>query len=99
MSSSTPSAQRVAAHPNFFAPYLFSGLVFYFLVGPGKFSSHIKELTNIDISDAALSERRSAVPLMVFEELLALALGPKGTEDLHPETFYTGLLLCGLAAR
>ena len=82
--------------PKLSAPDLIGGLVFHFLAGPGKFSAHIKELTDIDISDAAPSERRSAVPFVVFEELMALALAPKATEDLHPEAFYQGLRLCGL---
>lgn len=82
--------------PKLCAPDLISGLVFHFLAGPGTFSAHIKELTAIDISDASLSERRAVLPFLIFEELMAMALVPKATEELHPEAFYHGLRLCGL---
>lgn len=82
--------------PKLLAPDLIAGLVFHFLAAQGRLSTHVQQLTGIDLSDAALSERRAALPFMIFEELLALALAPKAAPDLHPEAFYQGLRLCGL---
>jgi hypothetical protein len=82
--------------PKLPAPDLVAGLVFHSLAGQGKLSTHVQQLTSIDLSDAALSERRAGLRFMIFEELLALALAPKACPDLHPEAFYQGLRLCGL---
>jgi hypothetical protein len=76
--------------PKLPAPDLVAGLVFHSLAGQGKLSTHVQELTTIDLSDAALSERRAGLPFMIFEELLALALAPKACPDLDPEAFYQG---------
>jgi len=82
--------------PKLPAPELIAGLVFHFLAGQGKLSTPVQQLTGLDLSDAALSERRAALPFMIFEELLALALAPQAAPDLQPEAFYQGRRLCGL---
>lgn len=82
--------------PKLSPPDFVRGLIFHFLAGHGRLSTHIAELTSISISDAALSGRRAALPPMIFDELMALALAPKASPDLHPEAFFHGLRLCGL---
>jgi hypothetical protein len=56
----------------------------------------MKQLTGKDITDGALSQRRVALPWVIFEEIMGVALRPKANPRKHPEAFYKGLRLCGL---
>lgn len=71
-------------------------LVFHFLAGAGSFAQHVKQLTGHQISDAALSQRRQALPFQVFESMLEAALEPKAHPADHPAAFYQGLRLCSI---
>lgn len=72
------------------------GLVFHLLAGAGTLAQHVRELTGKNISDSALSQRRGALPWVIFETLLGAALTPKAQLKQHPDAFYHGLRLCGL---
>ena len=78
------------------AAELIAGFVFHVLAGVGTFAQHVKQLTGKTISDAALSQRRAALPLAVFEQIMGEALKPKADPAGHPEAFYKGLRLCGV---
>ncbi|HUR44830.1 MAG TPA: IS4 family transposase [Candidatus Saccharimonadales bacterium] len=75
---------------------LIMGLVFHVLAGAGTLAEHVGKLTGKTITDGALSQRRSALPWMIFEMILDSALTPKAQPKQHPDAFYQGLRLCGL---
>jgi hypothetical protein len=56
----------------------------------------VKELFGIEISDAALTQRRARLPWEVFTRLLALALRPLAQPRQHTAAFYHGLRLVGI---
>jgi hypothetical protein len=74
---------------------LIMGLVWHVLQGAGTLAEHIGVLTRKQISDGALSQRRTALPWQIFETILEAALRPKAKPKEHPEAFYHGLRLCG----
>jgi len=78
------------------AQELLMGLVFHVMAGAGTLAQHVKVVTGKTITDGALSQRRTALPWALFEQLLAEALRPKAQERKHPEAFYEGLRLCGI---
>ena len=71
-------------------------LVFHVIAGAGTLSQHVRDLLGIEITDGALSQRRSDLPWIIFEMILDSALSPKARANLHPDAFYHGLRLCGL---
>lgn len=78
------------------AQELIMGLVFHVMAGAGTLAQHVKVLTGKTITDGALSQRRTSLPWVLFEKLLAEALQPRAREKKHPEAFYAGLRLCGI---
>jgi hypothetical protein len=75
---------------------LLQGLVFHVVAGAGTLAQHMKRLTGLEITDSALSQRRTHLPWEVFERMMAAALKPKAQPAQHPDAFYHGLRLCGL---
>jgi hypothetical protein len=75
---------------------LVMGLVFHFLQPCGTLAAHVKRLTGIAVSDAALSQRRARLPWEVFEEILRWVLRPLAEPQKQPGAFYRGLRLVGL---
>jgi hypothetical protein len=75
---------------------LLMGLVFHLLQPHGTFRAHVKQLTGISISDAALSQRRARLPWQILEELLRLVLRPLAEPKQQPTAFYRGLRLVGM---
>lgn len=75
---------------------LLMGLVFHLLQPHGTFRAHVKQLTGISISDAALSQRRARLPWQILEELLRLVLRPLAEPKKQPGAFYRGLRLVGM---
>lgn len=71
-------------------------LVFHVMAGAGTFAEHVRQLTGKSITDGALSQRRTALPWIIFEMIMEEALGPKAQLKQHPEAFHQGLRLCGL---
>lgn len=75
---------------------LIMGMVFHVLSGAGTLSQHVNQLTGIDISDSALSQRRGNLDWRIFESIMATALKPRAEAKKHPSAFYAGLVLCGV---
>ena len=59
------------------------GLVFHVLAGAGTLAEHVRELTGKRITDGALSQRRTALPWMIFEMILDTASGRKTKSEQH----------------
>ncbi len=74
---------------------LIYGIIFHVLQGTGTLAQHVKRLTGKHITDGALSQRRLALPWVIFERIMDAALRPKADPKKHPEAFYKGLRLCG----
>lgn len=72
------------------------GLVFHVVAGAGTLAEHVRQLTGKSITDGALSQRRTALPWIIFEMIMEEALAPRARPQQHPEAFYQGLRLCGL---
>jgi Transposase DDE domain len=75
---------------------LIMGMVFHVLSGAGTLAQHVNQLTGIDISDSALSQRRGNLDWGIFEGIMATALKPRAHAKKHPTAFYEGLVLCGV---
>ena len=89
-----PKAHR---RPPTITPFeLIMGLVFHMVAGTGTLANHMKLLTGKQITDGALSQRRTEVPWKVFEQMMSSALRSKANAKLHPQAFYQGLRLCGI---
>jgi hypothetical protein len=71
-------------------------LVFHAIAQAGTLAQHVKQLTDISITDGAMAQRRALLPESVFAELMRAALKPKGDPKRHPDAFYHGLRLCGV---
>jgi len=77
---------------------LIQGLVFHMMAEAGTLAQHVKQLTDKDITDWALAQRRALLPPELFDQLMRAALKPIAKADpaRHPEAFYHGLRLCGV---
>jgi hypothetical protein len=84
------------SRPYITAVELIQCLVFHVVAEAGTLAEHVKQLTGKRITDGAMAQRRAALPLAVFEQLMATALKPKADPTQHPEAFYHGLRLCGV---
>jgi hypothetical protein len=82
--------------PRLSGPQLVSALIYHVLAGPGTLAAHVRQLTGLKLSDSALSQRRSAAGLGVFEQIVRAALRPMAVLKEHPEAFYHGLRLVGI---
>jgi len=70
--------------------------VYHALRRQGTLSQHVKELFGIEISDAAMTQRRARLPWEIFTRLLELALQPLAQPRQHAGAFYQGLRLVGI---
>lgn len=75
---------------------LIMSLVYHAVAGAGTLAQHVRDLTQVSLSESALSQRRTALPWVIFEMILETVLAPKAKPQSHPEAFYHGLRLCGL---
>jgi len=82
--------------PRLSGPQLVSALVFHILAGAGTLAAHVKQLTGLKLSDSALSQRRTAAGVGVFEAIVQAALRPLAVLKEHPEAFYHGWRLVGI---
>ncbi len=70
-------------------------VVFHYTVSfAGSLGEHLLTLLGIHMTESALSERRQACPLVVFEELLKLALRP--LKEVTAAACYRGLRLVAI---
>lgn len=72
---------------------LLQALLFHFLFPNGTCAEHLRQLTGRQRAESTLSERREALPWIVFTELLLLALRPLAHLQKHPQAFWRGLRL------
>lgn len=82
--------------PRLSGPQLVSALVFHLLAGAGTLAAHVQQLTGLQLSDSALSQRRTAAGVGVFERMVQAALRPLAVLKEHPEAFYHGWRLVGM---
>ena len=82
--------------PKLSGPELICSLVFHVVCGVGTLGAHVKQLVGIEISDAALSQRRAAAGLKVFVAVVAAALEPLAKLGQHAGAFYRGMRLVGM---
>jgi hypothetical protein len=74
---------------------LLAAVVFHYTVTlAGTLGEHLFWLLGIKMSESSLSERRQALPFIVFEELLRRVLRPLSNPD--PEASYNGLRLIAI---
>lgn len=71
-------------------------LLFHFSRSLGTLAENLHLLLGLKMAESSLSQRRSALPTEVFEELLRRILKPIGLESKHPDAFYKGLRLIGI---
>ena len=91
-SGSARAAQATTADQS--ASRVIAALVYHCFRCRGVLSSHYGMLWGHGLlSDAALSKRRLAMPVKVFEEVLRAALVPLAGLKEHPGCFYRGLRL------
>ena len=93
MAAHAPLARRP---PKVSGAELLVGLVYHASQGRGSLGGHLEDLTGCAISDSAASQRRLAMPWVIFEAVLAQALVPLADPKLHPSAFYAGRRLVGL---
>lgn len=74
---------------------LLTAILFHYVVTwAGTLGEHLVWLTGIRLSESTLSQRRQALPVSVFEQLLQRVLHP--LKEASPEAFYHGLRLVAL---
>ena len=72
------------------------GLVWQALAGRGTLGSHMKDLFDIAISEAALSGRKQSIGWEYLALTLGRALKPMATPQANAEAFHAGLRLVGV---
>jgi len=62
----------------------------------GSFSASTLEVTRVEISDSALTQRAMSIGPELIGEILPRVLRPLAAPDLHPDAFYHGYRLAAL---
>lgn len=75
---------------------MIAGLIAHVMQLQGCFTFHMKQFFGMDISDSALSQRRTAMGSEPFRAILAVALRPLAREAEHSGCFFKGLRLTGI---
>ena len=70
--------------------------VFHVMAGTGNFADHVKQITNISISNSALSQRGASVGWELVAAALQSVLRPLADPQAHPDSFHQGLRLIAL---
>lgn len=70
--------------------------VYHATAPTGTFSTHVKQITGIDISDSALSQRGQSIGWELLSGVLHEVLQPLADQQLHPSAFHRGLRLLAL---
>lgn len=81
---------RGAAKPKLSLWQLVMARVYHELARVGNFSASVSEITGVNLSDSALSQRMQSVGHPLFEAILPEVLKPLATEEKHPDAFYNG---------
>ena len=74
-------------------PKLLRCLVAHTVMTAGTLERHVEEITGQRQAASTLSERRQAMPWVIFEEILRLGLRPLADPTRHPGAFYRGMRL------
>lgn len=74
-------------------PKLLRCLVAHTMMTAGTLERHVQEITGHRQAAATLSERRQALPWVIFEEILRVGLRPLADPTRHPGAFYRGMRL------
>jgi hypothetical protein len=82
--------------PELSLPDVLAALLFHFLCGAGTASEHMFQLLGRNLSDSAISERRSVLPWALWEHWLREALRSTAHRRRHPEAFYRGWRLVAI---
>ena len=75
---------------------LLRGLVAHTVMTTGTLERHVEEITGQRQAASTLSERRQAMPWVIFEEILHVGLRPLADPQRHPGAFYRGLRLLSM---
>ena len=75
---------------------MIAGLIAHVMQLQGCFTFHMKQFFGMDISDSALSQRRTAMGSEPFRAILRVALRPLAREAEHSGCFFKGLRLTGI---
>lgn len=70
--------------------------VYHELARSGSFSTNVRRVTRVKISDAALSQRAATIGMKTIESILPHALRPLADVQSQPEAFYQGMRLVAL---
>ena len=98
----TPSATGAVANKNVGRPpaialeQMIAGHTWHVVQPVGTFSHNLAVLTQMKLSDSALSERRQSLGPEPWKDALLTALRPLADPVLHPAAFYKGLRLVGV---
>jgi hypothetical protein len=70
--------------------------VYHVMAMTGTFAAHVKQITQISISDSALSQRGQSIGWKLLAEVLGEVLCPLADAVVHSSAFYHGLRLLAL---
>jgi len=70
--------------------------VFHVMAGTGNFADHVKQITDIPISNSALSQRGSSLGWELVANALRSALRPLADPQQHPDAFHQGMRLVAI---
>jgi len=83
-------APRSRSAPKLSAAQLVSALIYHQLQPSGTLGRHSWQLHGVAMSESAHAQRRQGLPVELFEEIMAEALGPLADKKRHPDSFYRG---------
>lgn len=82
--------------PKLTAAQVVTGLVYHQLQPAGPLGRHAWQLHGVKMSESAHAQRRQGLPVALFDEIMAQALGPRADAARHPAAFYRGWRLVGV---
>ena len=92
----TQQAPTARTAPKLSAGQVVSGLIYHQLQPAGPLGRHAWQLHGVKMSESAHAQRRAGLPVELFDQIMAEALGPLAEETRHPEAFYRGWRLVGV---
>jgi urease gamma subunit len=90
------SGGRKRRPPKIQSPEIIAGLAWHVMQPSGTFAHSVEMLTQKQMSESALSERRQSLGTEPWKEALKAALRPLADPVLHPHAFYKGFRLVGV---
>jgi len=75
---------------------LLLALIYHVLIGAGTLQDHVAELTGVQVSGSALTQRRQRLNWKIFQQILDLVLVRRADAQRHPQAFYKGWRLMGV---